>query len=315
VSASQIFLWATRRKSPVASHNDCSHLFLLETSRTLLFAVSLKVVLVAQSSPHTLNEGIMMSDTSTTIGVVLLLASLPLFAIGFWGAAFWRGRRAKSLKFIAAAGLSFVFGVAIVPTPSGTPEERAAARETQKRETLAAKGKAAAATTLAAYIDTEAPDRVEIIQAIIADHGAAADEVGGYVDCLGDYATTKSAELTVGEVFGWCETERTNAPQKFHGHFNELDAVDLSTDAAVICNDFVLAELRAPSTADFPLLDRTIAYKGRYRYLVRSYVDAQNAFGGTVRTEFFCDAQYNGDPTASERHSPAAWTLHDLSFE
>jgi hypothetical protein len=57
-----------------------------------------------------------------------------------------------------------------------------------------------------------------------------------------------------------------------------------------VCQRFVRNQLRAPSTAEFPAASReyAIEHAGGGTYTVRGYVDAQNAFGGTVRQRFVC---------------------------
>lgn len=67
------------------------------------------------------------------------------------------------------------------------------------------------------------------------------------------------------------------------------DELKAFTFAKMVIRD----ELRAPSTADFPMLDGVDARSvpttlpdGRCAFDVRTYVDAQNAFGGTVRADY-----------------------------
>ena len=71
-----------------------------------------------------------------------------------------------------------------------------------------------------------------------------------------------------------------------------------SIEAAQICQKFVREELRSPRTANFPSLvaasrHTTDLEGGRYR--VNSYVDAQNAFGAEIRTQFICTVKYEGE--------------------
>lgn len=50
---------------------------------------------------------------------------------------------------------------------------------------------------------------------------------------------------------------------------------------------FVERKLRAPGTARFPWISEAEVIKlGACRYEVQSYVDAENAFGGEVRTPY-----------------------------
>ncbi|WP_229849506.1 hypothetical protein, partial [Paracoccus aerius] len=90
-----------------------------------------------------------------------------------------------------------------------------------------------------------------------------------------------------------------------------LDAEDLSTEAAVICQNFVDANLKAPSTADHPWLDRDIIDMGTWKYTVLSYVDAQNSFGAMIRTDYHCEVQYKG---SGDNLDPANWTLVTLEM-
>jgi hypothetical protein len=62
--------------------------------------------------------------------------------------------------------------------------------------------------------------------------------------------------------------------------------------AGLACQDAMRRRLKAPATAQFPLVrevdvDRT----GDGKYSYRSYVDSQNSFGAMLRTQFSCDAE------------------------
>lgn len=60
--------------------------------------------------------------------------------------------------------------------------------------------------------------------------------------------------------------------------------------AMIACESFVEDQLRAPATASFPpARDADITHDGEDRYRVRAHVDAENAFGATVRTSFICE--------------------------
>lgn len=62
-------------------------------------------------------------------------------------------------------------------------------------------------------------------------------------------------------------------------------------DAFVMSKQFVERRLRAPRTASFPSITNDevlIDDLGAGRWRVRAYVDAQNAFGGEVRTRYKC---------------------------
>lgn len=58
---------------------------------------------------------------------------------------------------------------------------------------------------------------------------------------------------------------------------------------AVACEFAIKRLLRSPSTADFPFgLGAYVVNKGNNIYSLISHVDAQNGFGGIVRTRFTC---------------------------
>jgi len=58
--------------------------------------------------------------------------------------------------------------------------------------------------------------------------------------------------------------------------------------AYLACEDFTRQVLRSPSTAEFPgRREATITTRGQ-EWVVRAYVDAENAFGAMVRNEWRC---------------------------
>ena len=79
-----------------------------------------------------------------------------------------------------------------------------------------------------------------------------------------------------------------------------------STLAYVYSQDFVRDRLRAPSTADFPLSGFSAIHVSGCRHKIRAYVDAQNVFGGTIRTPYTAVVRYDGDGT---------WVLESLDLE
>ena len=63
--------------------------------------------------------------------------------------------------------------------------------------------------------------------------------------------------------------------------------------------------IRAPGTADFPFGHVAIVQRGAYgRYTLCSYVDAENAFGGEVRTNFVCVVEGSGEEISGYGVSP-----------
>ena len=63
----------------------------------------------------------------------------------------------------------------------------------------------------------------------------------------------------------------------------------------VVCENRMTSQLRAPGTADYPFGHvANVQDLGNDRYRLRSYVDAENAFGGEVRTNFVCVVEVSG---------------------
>jgi hypothetical protein len=80
--------------------------------------------------------------------------------------------------------------------------------------------------------------------------------------------------------------------------------------AASIIEQFVSDKLKSPSTAEFEFgLSSKIDKVGSRDYEVDSYVDSQNGFGATIRTNFHCEVQYGYDAKGD-----GVWKLIDLRF-
>ena len=70
----------------------------------------------------------------------------------------------------------------------------------------------------------------------------------------------------------------------------------------VVCESEMSSRLRAPGTADYPFGHvGNVEALGNDRYRLRSYVDAENAFGGEVRTTFVCVVEGSGRDLSSYR--------------
>jgi len=87
---------------------------------------------------------------------------------------------------------------------------------------------------------------------------------------------------------------------------------DRSTMAFVLAQDYVKSALKSPSTADFPWLDFSSESLGDGLYKVRSYVDAQNTFGATVRHSWEVGLRYKGK---GEDSDPTNWELIRLHID
>ena len=91
-------------------------------------------------------------------------------------------------------------------------------------------------------------------------------------------------------------------------HSNDYmnDPSSRSIRAYIESNDFVEQKLKSPSTAIFPSYQSSfVTDLGGGRYQVAAYVDAQNGFGATLRTNYICTMSVSGD----------TWTLEDIYLE
>lgn len=77
--------------------------------------------------------------------------------------------------------------------------------------------------------------------------------------------------------------------------------------AYVISQNFVETTLRSPSTAEFPAFG-SIMNLGGGRYKVTSYVDAQNGFGGMVRSIWSVTLKHTGGDWSYSKN----WELEEL---
>lgn len=71
---------------------------------------------------------------------------------------------------------------------------------------------------------------------------------------------------------------------------------DGKVDAFVMSQTFVTQRLRSPSTASYPYIssDGVSVRQNGCDFVVNAYVDAQNGFGGTVRSRYTVDLSYEG---------------------
>lgn len=76
--------------------------------------------------------------------------------------------------------------------------------------------------------------------------------------------------------------------------------------AFVMSQNFVKRDLRAPATAQFPHQPISATEIGECQFRVSSYVDAQNAFGALIRSNYSVDMKFNA--------SGRTWSAANLSI-
>lgn len=78
-----------------------------------------------------------------------------------------------------------------------------------------------------------------------------------------------------------------------------------SLDARVFCKYLVQDQLKAPASASFSgSSDTTTTSTGSGGWIVKGYVDSQNDFGATVRSDYDCRVGWVGDK----------WVVNDLKI-
>ncbi len=164
--------------------------------------------------------------------------------------------------------------------------------------------------SLASFRELNADERGSLVDELMTTTTAAENDRDAFISCTGDFAVTKNQNLSVREVFGWCDTERINNRARFTSHFDEAAMPADHLDAFIICQGFVKDQLRAPSSARFPVSANTI-YRSRGSFRVKSQVEAENAFGVLIRQTFVCDATYHGP---EHQLNSTAWTLNALEL-
>lgn len=80
-----------------------------------------------------------------------------------------------------------------------------------------------------------------------------------------------------------------------------------------MAQQFVKDRLKSPGSADFggvfsdyQSAEDVVTDLGSNRFRVRAWVDAQNAFGGTIRTHFVCELKFEGENR---------WSLTSFQFK
>jgi len=151
------------------------------------------------------------------------------------------------------------------------------------------------------------------------------DEISGWVTFLISKEDLQFVLVSLGNetayiVPEFIEYEKVQSvEEKEDDDFDEVEEEDIDVEeeedegdpiSAYIMSEMVVKDnLKAPSTAEFPGYGKSEVQKLDYLdddiYIVRSYVDAENAFGAMVRTKYKIELEYTGD---------YGWKVLDLKF-
>lgn len=106
------------------------------------------------------------------------------------------------------------------------------------------------------------------------------------------------------------KTPEMRAAEKAAAEEAAFEKPDRKTMAYVMCQSYVKETLKAPSTADFPLVDYQAWKQSKQTYVIKSYVDAQNSFGAKLRNHWSCKVRYSG----GEESNIGNWALLDINL-
>ena len=111
------------------------------------------------------------------------------------------------------------------------------------------------------------------------------------------------AVLGIVATFAFCGLALNLIPQREDGRTPEQkrlarwESNDAKRDAFRISQQFVTKRFKAPATAEFPGSDHAavaVVHQGEGLFLVKGYVDAENAFGAKLRSSFLCELTESG---------------------
>lgn len=108
----------------------------------------------------------------------------------------------------------------------------------------------------------------------------------------------------LGGIFLWVFNPVSDLDSSRNG---DREARQIQQRAYTLCQRQVRDRLRAPSTASFPFSNNAAIStidRNSSRFIVRSHVDAENAFGATIRTKWVCEIEQVGDQ----------WRLHRINL-
>ena len=166
--------------------------------------------------------------------------------------------------------------------------------------------------TLKWYKTTSDINRSELLKRTIAEKQWDTKDYPHYKNCMSDFAATQPEYFEFSVIIYKCHIEATDHRERFTQHVDELSDSVGDVFAVTACQRVIKQQLASPSRADFPFSDKQVAYKGRNRYVVESYVEAQNQFGAVIKNNWKCDIQYQGD--SSGKSVLSNWKVHEVKI-
>lgn len=262
-------------------------------------------------------------DTVVALIAGILLISALVFTVGTVLAIFSKTeRRPKILRRSVSAVVSVVLAVVAAGFMSDEAKQASVAKRDARQADRAAQAAEAvspalpvepvADPALGEYRNMPTRQRSEALGGAMVAAGIDQAGIDDFTRCLGYYIPQNPDDTDLSVAVGWCDFDRINNPEKFAAHRNEMDEPDMSTKAAVICNNLVRQSLKSPSSAKFPWVP-DMSRRPNRDYYVTSYVDSQNGFGAMIRTDFTCNVRYVSDDFDAW-DSPDSWDVVELNF-
>lgn len=94
------------------------------------------------------------------------------------------------------------------------------------------------------------------------------------------------------------EQKRQAEAEKFYQEKIKAEQ-DFASKAFVISKNYIKQKIKTTATAEFPFMDFQSTSISPRIVEIRSYFDAQNSFGATVRTHYIIKMEQTGDDWAS----------------
>lgn len=91
-----------------------------------------------------------------------------------------------------------------------------------------------------------------------------------------------------------------------------IEALPSNNIAGLMAKDYVLASLKAPSTAEFDYTHKfMISEVEKGLYEVASYVDSENSFGAKIRSNWYVKIRH----VSGDAYMNKSWKLEDIKIK
>jgi len=106
----------------------------------------------------------------------------------------------------------------------------------------------------------------------------------------------------------------SSEPKPYTPDYSTTEGVEeFARKAFITAQEYVKDNLKSPSTAKFPFLEYSWSDPdtATNTIIIKSHVDAQNAFGATIRNTFYVKLKFNGGLWEEKSN----WSLIDIQLK